>query len=1474
VLRLAVIATLSKGYDLDYIWAQVDPSLAKDAAGYYIQASEADGEPPGRWWGPGAKALGLEPGEVVDRGPYDLLFAERKAPDGTPLGRPPGDGKKAADLYAQLIAAEPHATAERKRELRLEATRQARQSPLFFDLTLSLSKSISIFHASLGENARLARESGDEAGERYWSDLVAEVDAMIYDAVRAGFTYFQREAGYTRTGSHGKRVNGRETGEWHEADLVVAHWLQHTSRDGDMQLHVHSQIAHVARTTKDGKWRAPDSLGYNEHVGAVGAITAQHLEEALSIRFGIEWTAREDGHGFEISGISGEMMRVFSSRRVSITKDLRARAARFEQRCGRAPSQRELAQLAQAANFATRRGKEGALDLAQAHQGWADKLARTLGVPLASVVPSVWHQAAAVPRGAQVPPGLALARAAQQALALAQQEKSTWTRADLIKYLGRLLPRTGRDPAQAAALLEDTADRILRSEFEPVLCLEAPEPAPVPRALLHADGRSVHRRHGGTRYATRAQLSTDDALVARAGAEGAPRLTRAAAAQYLHADPERLAAALEGQSDAAGAPTGTGLREDQAAAALSVLTDGRRVSVINAPAGAGKTCVLAEIARAWQAAGLGPVIGITASQSARNTLAAGVATSYNSAQFLGHLPGRRGARGPVPVAPGTLLVIDEASMMPGPDLADLIALAENNGGKVIAAGDTMQLQAVQNGGGMSLLADRLGYVRLAQPVRFQAAWEQAATLRLRDGDTSVLAEYDQHARITGGDPEQMMDTAAATYTTMFTAGTDTLLMTADHALRRELSRRIREDLLRLGLVSNGPGVTIADGATASAGDLIMCTRNDHQVEAGEPGRTLANGDLLRIDAITADGLLVRRALDPDRETGQRRWTDRQFLYANFQDAELGYAVTDHAAQGRTVHTGLAVFTGTEDRQHAYVALTRGTTDNSAFVFTTSPKRADPAPGPRPAPELARYDRLTAQAGGRGRASSHEEHQDAAGDGRGPASLPEGRQEPGEQPGPLGVLAEILGRDSQALSASQTWRQALADADHLAVLNAIWTAETGPARDQRYRDLLADALPPGYPLEPGHRDKWLWKTLRAAELAGLDAAQVLDDAIASRDLTGADDIAAVINARIRRRAGVLVPLPAPAWSAQVPATVDPERAAYLTEIAALMDARKERLGEHAAVSNLPWAVGALGAVPGDPEARLEWQRRAASVGAYRELSGYVDPVDPVGPEPAANNPDLRAAWHEALAALGPAGGGGVRGLTDGLLLRLRDSYPVETAWAPPWAGDELRQARTAARDARLGALRAAAEASAAGRRGEHGQARRQQGLAASYQAMHDAYRQRETALAVAMDDRGAWEHATRQQRQLAVAADAELRRRHPAQPWPPLRSAEPDPEPEPGPGTGVPAQDPAATARLISDLAARHRAFTARLAGRQAVKAPAEDPGYDGLAPAFPARAAAAKDAILQPPKPEITPSPRVLERAAGRDLDLDLEPGA
>jgi hypothetical protein len=887
------------------------------------------------------------------------------------------------------------------------------------------------------------------------------------------------------------------------------------------------------------------------------------------------------------------------------------------------------------------------------------------------------------------------------------------------------------------------------------------------------------------------------------------------------------------------------LREDQAAAALAVLTDDRRVSVINAPAGSGKTWVLAAAGRAWAAAGLGRVIGITPSQSARNTLAAGVPESYNSAQFLGHLPGQRGARGAVELRPGDLVLIDEASMAATPDLADVVTQAAAADAKVILAGDTQQLQAVENGGGMSLLADALGYAQLTEPVRFRAAWEQAASLRLRAGDTSVLAEYNQHGRIYGGKPEQMMDAAAAAYLALTLDGVDTLLMAADHALRRELNRRVREDLITLGAVSGGPAVKIADGARASAGDLIICTRNDHSIEAGEPGRTLANGDLLRIEAVTTDGLLVRRALDADPATGQRRWTDRRFVFNVYRNAELGYAVTDHAAQSRTVTAGLAVITGTEDRQHGYVVLSRGTEINLAYVFTHSPKTADPAPGPRPAPEIARYDRHAT----------------------GPSGPPApAATTPAEA---LTVLAGVLDRDGQQQSATRTRHQALADTDHLAILHAIWTAETTPARDQRYRNLLMNALPPGYRREPGHQAKWLWRTLRAAELAGLDPARTLADAIAERDLAGSRDIAAVLDARIRHRAGGLVPLPARPWSEQFPVIADPARQAFVTEIAALMDARKDRIGEHAAGHPPAWATAVLGPVPAHPLDRLSWQQRAAAIGAWRELSGYDHPGDPIGPEPVAVAPDARAAWYQALAALGPADGPDVRGKPDGPAGCGTCATPTPSK--PP--GPPGTSATSCARSAPPPGTPAWPACAPPPRPAP----------------------QNSAATTTTPQPSTSWPPATRSWSGPTGSARPCSPRRWPTAPtgrpppapsarWPslptpnyaaqhfaPLRSAEPAPatRAQRDQLTQTPDHPPGEIDQWITGLAAGHRTFAGKLADRQSQMIPSDDPDYGDLGPAFPACTSPRREPILQPPKPEIPPSPQILERVMDRDADWE-----
>ena len=225
------------------------------------------------------------------------------------------------------------------------------------------------------------------------------------------------------------------------------------------------------------------------------------------------------------------------------------------------------------------------------------------------------------------------------------------------------------------------------------------------------------------------------------------------------------------------------------------------------------------------------------------------------------------------------------------------------------------------------------------------------------------------------------------------------------------------------------------------------------------------------------------------------------------------------------------------------------------------------------------------------------------------------------------------------------------------------------------------------------------------------------------------------------------------------------------------------------------------------------------------------------------------------------------MRDGRLLHLRDTYPIETAWAPRYVGDELRQVRAAAWDARLSALRAAAEARAAGHRGDHGHAASGRKLAGGYQALERAYRQRETVFAQTMADRADWDKATRAQRQLAVAADAELRRRHPGQYFAPLRSAEPEPatQTQRDDLALAPDEPPGGIDQWISDLAAGHRIFVGQLADRHSQAVPSEDPGYGDLGPAFPAWTSPRREPILQPPRPEIPPSPRILERATDRD---------
>src|SRR5260370_13602044 len=104
-------------------------------------------------------------------------------------------------------------------------------------------------------------------------------------------------------------------------------------------------------------------------------------------------------------------------------------------------------------------------------------------------------------------------------------------------------------------------------------------------------------------------------------------------------------------------------------------------------------------------------------------------------------------------------------------------------------------------------------------------------------------------------------------------------MAASNELVDELNAAIRDDLRHLGLAQvGGPEVELMNGHRACVGDQIVLRQINHDAESGEPGRGLANGDLLRIESIDGDRVMVRRQLDANPLTGERRYGE-PFLFA-------------------------------------------------------------------------------------------------------------------------------------------------------------------------------------------------------------------------------------------------------------------------------------------------------------------------------------------------------------------------------------------------------------------------------------------------------------------------------------------------------------------------------------------------------------------------------------------------------------------
>lgn len=1289
--------SIAAGHAVDYLTGQV----ASGRENYYTGAV-ATGEPPGVWSGRGAELLGLS--GLVDAQDMTALYEHRLDPrderfrqsaewgDAPTLGGPLRRYLTAEEAYERMLAAEPDASGERREQLRLNAERSVRSNVRFLDVTFSAPKSVTVLAVAFERQHADALAAGDDEAAAAWAAHRDAVEAAVLAGNAAMLAYLQDVAGYSRVGHH-----GGPAGRYIDAHTwTVASFLQHDSRDHDPQLHVHNAVLNLAEGS-DGRWRTLATRALYGHRPAAGALAERVMEEHLTRSLGIRFATRPDGKAREVLGVRAEVMELFSSRRRAITAKTAGWVAEFRAHHGREPNALELDRLQRRATLATRRAKTSVGETAAERlDRWDAELRAEVGGGLAGVARDVLGLVDEPPAPARWSPTAVI----ETALAEVQATKATWTDADLFAAIGRTLPDSlgGPDPGEVLELLDGLTARALAIPAVQQVAGEVDADRPVVPELLLEDGRSAYTDPAGTRYALQGQLVTEHALRRAAVRRGAPAVE----------DAERLVQ-----------DTGIVLSPDQQHALVGILGSGAVVETLVGPAGTGKSTVIGALARiwsspaTWNATRAPRVFGLAASQVATDVLRDEGLDALNVTRWLATQDrlagsGTSGDDETWRLGDGDLVVIDEAAMLPTADLAVIHGRADEAGAKLLLTGDHRQLAAVGAGGGMALLAEAGGH-ELTHVHRFSADWEGPASLKLRDGDASGLTDYRKRGRLLdAGTPEQARSSAARAWLADTLTGRDSVLVVGSNEDAARLSAEIRTELIRLGRVAED-GVPLGrDGTTAGVGDLVQARRNAWELAGWEGNRRApVNRETYRVAAVRADGGLVV-------EDGRGRLTlPRSYVDA---DLTLGYAGTAHSTQGRTVDTSHVVVGGRTGMEAIYVGMSRGRLANHAHVVTHPVDEGQPAGA---AHDVERTD-------------------------------------------PLGVLTGILAAEPDLASSATTQAEAAelrrnstqtAIERFAAEAEIVYTARTAATLDRLAADgtLTADQRL-AFAAESTDTGA-LARLLRTAELAGHDTDRVLGDAVRSRSLDGARSLPQVLYRRIERQLeGRLAPTVL-RFGEMIPAVVSPGWQQQLGSYAESADARRRSLGAEAAEDPPQWAVEALGEVPADLTARLEWEHRAGAVAAWRELAGHADPAEALGTAPPPSRPEHYATWRAAWHALGrPDADRADAELSSGQLRMRVRAYEREKAWAPAYVGESLTATSLAAGARRRTAVLTAARADAPL---DDADAERLRHDAAEEAAVADALELRVAELEEVDRARGAWLAHTAVTRDAAQRAEAEL-----------------------------------------------------------------------------------------------------------------------
>ncbi|MFC9687782.1 MobF family relaxase [Kribbella sp. NPDC056951] len=1285
--------SMSAGHDPDYLLGAV----ATGRENYYTGAVAA-GEPPGRWYGRGAEALGLR-GEVDHQDmaalyerfidPHDPNFRDPlKWDEAGTLGHTGRAYKTQNEKYKAALAAEPYADAARQRELYRLAGKGTQQNTTFLDATFSVQKSVTVLHTAVDAQAvqsgarmrtertawRTALRNRDARGAvrhflayrterkavQAWSQYRDAIEEAIWAGNRAGLDYLADKAGYVRIGHHGG-VSGR----WADAhDLTVASFFQHDGRDHDPQLHIHNAILNRVQGP-DGKWRTLDSKAFYKFQSAAGSVAERVMEQHLSRVLGVQFKLRPDGEAREIVGVDQNVMDLFSKRRLAITKKTSELVKQREAQLGRKLTNLELDDVQNRATDITRQAKSHGETATARLERWDRELRAQVSGGLRSVAEQVLDKRLGARSRAKADTWT-VDDVLAQALARVQETQAEWRAGDLTRAISMCLPdELGQmEPDELVGLL----DELTREGLNRAVALDAERPgtSSLPEELRLANGDSSYRAPGRATFATPGHLNAEDQLARAAYARGGPVMTDQHAKHFV--------ALLAKQGLTIGA--------DQESALKGILTSGARVEALIGPAGTGKSRVVGSLAKAWTDPELWHgqrrrVVGLAVSQVATDVLKADGVPAMNIAQWLQTQARLTAAttdlESPHRLRSGDLVIVDEAAMASTDDLTAIAGHCEQLGAKLLVVGDHRQLGAVGAGGGMELVTAASLTHELSETHRFAEDWEGPASLRLRTGDASVLDEYHRHGRIVdGGQTETASTLAQDAWLADHLRGLHALLIVDTNEQAAQASAQIRARLVNHGLVDDEHTVVLGlQGTHAGRGDLIQARRNDWALARyGANNRAAINRAEYEVLHVSDDGSLLVAPLVQGTRT--RDGDETMILPASYvaSHVALAYASTVHSAQGLTVDTAHGVVSPSTSLNAVYVAASRGRGGNHLYVVTkTAAKDAETGDA--------------AQAVHRSASAVLTDVFDADEERR-QRSATEAREESAAEAARHRTPAELLADGIAMVTTGRTdlWLDG-------AVAQNLLTADE---RTQLAAEAGASTLN---------------LLLRRVELAGHDARAVLYKAITSRSFEGAAQLTSVIQDRITKTTRL-----DPAggtYSDRLPRGLSPEWARYLEDLAAQADLSARELAFGYAADTPAWLADAIGPCPvppndsGDPaaapsdqeqQAVEEWLQKAAKVAGYRDLSGYNGPRQAIGPAPAAGQTEDYASWRAAWTALGqPEDSRPEAEMTEGQLRVRVAAYQREQNWAPPSVVEELAGTVQAADRARQRATLLRSEATA-------------------------------------------------------------------------------------------------------------------------------------------------------------------------------------